>query len=284
MITTGDISLDAHRWTETSPGARSLRNDPSPIYLDRTRHLTDGRVGEILRLCRFKMAREKQLAFDLPTWGGPRRGAGRKPKAIRAGVAHLARPTLSKHHPVHVTWRMMPHVWNLRSRRSFRQLSDAFAAGCDRPGFRLIHFSVQGNHLHLVVEASDAMRLSRGLQGLAVRIARRLNRLMGRAGKVFADRYHAHVLRSPAEVARAVGYVLGNFVVHALRRGDHVASAVPDEYSSARRTATGPPVVAAAKSWLLRVGWRRGIRSGTRSPVRVPENICDPPRMQLLGE
>ena len=99
---------------------------------------------------------------------------------------------------------MLPHVWNLRSRRGFRELSTAFAEACNRAGFRLIHFSVQGNHLHLIVEAADAVRLSRGLQGLAVRIARRLNRLMGRAGKVFADRFHQHVLRSPVEVARAV--------------------------------------------------------------------------------
>jgi putative transposase len=230
------------------------------MYLDQTRQLTDGRGASILKQCSFKMAREKQLSLDLPTWAGRRRGAGRKPKGARAGVAHVTRPNLSRHHPVHVTWRMLPHVWNLRSGRSFRQLRAAFAGGCARGGFRLVHFSVQGNHIHLVVEAVDEVALSRGLQGLAVRIARRLNRMMGRIGKVFADRYHAHVLRSPAEVARAVAYVLGNFVVHALRRGEQVMAAAPDEYSSARRTETGPPLVAPPETWLLRVGWRRGHR------------------------
>jgi len=233
------------------------RCDAHSADLDLTRQLTDGRGGRILELCRFKMARTKQLLLRLPTWGGQRRGAGRKPKSERPGVPHVSRPLLSKHHPVHVTWRMLPHVWNLRSRRSFRELSAAFAEACNRAGFRLIHFSVQGNHLHLIVEAADAVRLSRGLQGLAVRIARRLNRLMGRAGKVFADRFHQHVLGSPAEVARAVAYVLGNFVVHALRRGERVEPAAPDEFSSAHRTDTGPPLVAPAQTWLLRVGWRR---------------------------
>lgn len=151
----------------------------------------------------------------------------------------------------------MPHVWNLRSRRSFRVLSQAFAGGCDRRGFRLVHFSVQGNHLHLVVEAPDEERLSRGLQGLAVRIARRLNRMMGRKGRVFADRYHGHVLRTPSEVARAVAYVLGNFFVHAVRRGERVDAGQPDGYSSAVTVETGPPLVAPARTWLLTVGWRR---------------------------
>ena len=203
------------------------------------------------------MGAARQLEMKLPTWGGKRKRAGRKPKGARAGVPHVARPRLSKHHPVHVTWRMLPHVWNLRSRRSFRLLADAFVRGCDRLGFRLVHFSVQGNHLHLIVEAPDEARLARGLQGLAVRIARRLNRLMGRAGKVFADRYHGHVLRTPAEVARAVAYVLGNFFVHAQRRGERVDPTVADEYSSAAVVETGPPLVVPPRTWLLCVGWTR---------------------------
>jgi REP element-mobilizing transposase RayT len=223
----------------------------------RVGQLTDAHPTALLELCRFKMSAARQLEMELPTWGGKRKRAGRKPKGARAGVSHLARPRLSKHQPVHVTWRMLPHVWNLRSRRCFRVLSEAFAKGCDRLEFRLVHFSVQGNHLHLVVEAPDEARLARGLQGLAVRIARPLNRLMARTGKVFADRYHAHALRTPAEVARAVAYVLGNFFVHALRRGEHVDATVTDEYSSAAVPKTGPPMVATPRTWLLYVGWRR---------------------------
>jgi len=168
---------------------------------------------------------------------------------------------------------MLPHVWNLRSRRAFRQLAAAFADGCNCAGFRLIHFSVQGNHIHLIVEAADADQLARGLQGLAVRIARRLNQMMGRTGKVFADRYHAHILRSPAEVASAVAYVLGNFVVHALRRGDPVSATALDPYSSAFATRTGPPLVARPETWLLRIGWRRG--GATRQSAELDQVLLE---------
>ncbi len=140
-----------------------------------------------------------------------------------------------------VTWRVLPQVWNLRSRRSFRSIAAAFAAACGRDGFRVVHFSIQGNHLHLIVEAADAVRLSRGLQGLAIRIARGMNRLMGSRGKVFADRFHEHVLRSPTEVATAVAYVLGNSWIHALRRNERVNRSAPDWYSSAFER-SGPPV------------------------------------------
>jgi len=184
------------------------------------------------------------------------------PSAVRR------RPHLSRHHPVHVTWRMLPHVWNLRSRRCFVALARAFAGGRERRGFRLVHYSVQGNHLHLVVEAPDEVRLSRGLQGLAVRIARGLNRVMRRRGKVLTDRFHEHVLRSAAEVARAVAYVLGNFFVHALRRGEQVARPEADPYSSAKLPETGPPLVVEPGTWLLRMGWRRAAGAAAEFPAR----------------
>src|SRR5205807_2383895 len=85
----------------------------------------------------------------------------------------------------------------------------------ERFGMRVVHYSIQGNHLHLLVEAENALALARGMQGLAIRIARRLNRLARRSGPVFADRYHAHPLVSRREVANAVRYVLGNYRHHA---------------------------------------------------------------------
>ena len=105
------------------------------------------------------------------------------------------------------------------------------------------------------------------MQGLATWIARRLNQMIGRSGKVFADRFHAHVLRTPLEVARAVAYVLGNFVVHALRRGakgEKHALRAADPYSSAGRE--GAALTAGPRTWLLREGWRRA-----RSRAQVPD-------------
>jgi len=199
------------------------------------------------------MRAAKQLALKLPFRGGKRRGAGRKPKGPRARVRHAKRPRLSRYHPVHITWRVLSGIWNLRGPKCFAEIARAFARGCDRRGFRLIHFSVQGNHLHLIAEATDEVRLSRGLQGLAVRIARGVNRAMGRTGKVFEGRYHEHVLRTVSETAHAVAYVVGNFARHALRRGVAVAVGRPDRCSSAAATvASAPPLVATPQTWLLK--------------------------------
>jgi hypothetical protein len=120
----------------------------------------------------------------------------------------------------------------------------------------VVHFSLLGNHVHLITEADDTTALALGMRALSVRIAMGLNVLMNRRGPVFSDRYHAHVLRTPSEVRHALAYVLGNFASHARRRGERVSPAFVDPYSSAaERGPDGqPPPVSAPESWLLRSG------------------------------
>src|SRR5438094_7098865 len=109
---------------------------------------------------------------------------------------------------------MRDHVWNLRSRRAFRRIRRCFEKARGRFGGRLIHFSVQGNHLHLILEADDNRALSRALQGLCIRIAKALNAMMSRAGAVFSDHYWSRLLRTPTELVNAIRYVLGNHTHH----------------------------------------------------------------------
>ncbi|WP_373044902.1 hypothetical protein [Vulgatibacter sp.] len=131
---------------------------------------------------------------------------------------------------------------------------------------RITHFSVQGNHLHLIVEASGAAALSSAMQGLAIRMAKGINKLMGRAGKVFADRFHAHALGSPTEARNAIDYVLGNARIHAARQG-RVGHTGPDRFAAApaqlegahafwRSFDDGGPPIAKPRSWLLQHGWK----------------------------
>jgi hypothetical protein len=105
--------------------------------------------------------------------------------------------------------------------------------GCTRLGFRLVHYSVQRNHLHLIVEAPSARVLARAMQGLAVRLARRLNAVFRRKGSVFADRYHAHVAATPREVRNALRYVLNNARRHIVRLRRRWYRDWIDPYSSA---------------------------------------------------
>jgi REP element-mobilizing transposase RayT len=215
------------------------------------------------------MRGSRQLRFRLSaplTHGGRRPGAGRKPKGARAGVSHHGRPKVSRSAPVHATLKVLPHVWNLRSRRSLRVIEAALDGAKSWKTFRVVHFSAQGDHLHLVVEADGQEALSSGMQGLTIRLAKGLNRMMGRRGRVFADRYHAHVLETPSEVRSCLAYVLLNHRSHRARGGERVGRGVVDRFSSAPwfdgwterpSPPTSPPVTSPPRTWLLATGWRR---------------------------
>lgn len=198
----------------------------------------------------------RQTKMMLPSWGGARKGAGRKPNGARAGVPHLRRERLSGNHPVHVTLRVVPACWNLRSGRGRQALLAAFEGGRDRFGFRLVHYSIQGNHLHLMVEAESRGALSRGMKGLSVRIARALNRMMQRKGRVLADRFHAHVLKTRREAGNALRYLFGNFAHH-VAPGNGAPGRYLDPFTSIRYLAAcgADAPVRAPRTWLLRVGW-----------------------------
>jgi len=193
--------------------------------------------------------RPKQLAMELKYRGrgGPRKGAGR-PRKAGGRVSHDRRPPLSRHHPVHITLRAAEGVPSLRRVQAFRPIEDAFQEGKDRFGFRVTHCSVQGNHIHLIAEAEDRVSLARGMKGLEVRIARGVNHALGRRGPLFAERYHAHILRTPREVRNAVEYVLANWFQHA---GREVG---PDDLDRLSSLANRGMVVR-PQTWLLRVGW-----------------------------
>src|SRR5882672_716637 len=224
--------------------------------------------------------REVQRELPFRTWGGRRAGAGRKPKCERAGVAHRTRPVHKRYEPVHVTMRAARRLGSLRRQSVFNEIMRAIR-GASGASFRVVHFSVQADHVHLLVEAYDKARLSSGMAGLAIRLARAVNRRLGRTGRVWGDRYHARALRSPREVRHALVYVLMNWRKHvAGARGlDPCSSAFwlggwkegvkprePPGWDDDERSVDPP--VRPPSTWLTAKGWRRhGLLADDERPM-----------------
>ena len=196
-------------------------------------------------------------------------------------MPHVTRPKVDPRFPVQVTIRATPGLPSLRSPRLFGALRRAIArASVDR--FRVIHFSIQQDHGHFIVEGDEANRARGGVHGLAIRLALAVNRALGRKGKVVGDRYHARPLTSPRQMRTSMVYVLLNFRKH-LR-----APACIDPRSSgphfrgwkAIPAVTGvPPATVEPGTWMARVGWRRA-----GGPLLVDEHPAAarrPPNLNL---
>ena len=199
----------------------------------------------------------KPVQLVLPSWGGKRKGAGRKPLVPgKPGVPHVPRPLFSRATAFHVTLKMDKHVYNLRSRRCFRVVEKALGKGASRFGARVVEISVQGNHIHLLVEAKETKGFCRAMKGLSVRLAKGLNKVMqGRKGRVIADRYHAHWLRTPSEARNALSCVRSNHRKHLAALGQYLPATDIDTYSSASPKVA--QLLPKASTWLLTQGIHR---------------------------
>jgi REP element-mobilizing transposase RayT len=167
---------------------------------------------------------------------------------------------------------------SLRTVRLVKDLERSFGAACERGRFRVVQYSIQSDHVHLIVEATSNRDLASGMKAIGARVARAVNRIFARSGPVLSDRYHLHVLRAPREVRNALAYVLMNARRHLAKMGRRLTAGAVDPASSGRwfagwrtkpepRETTVPSPVAQPRTWLLAIGWRR---HGLLDPSEIP--------------
>ena len=194
--------------------------------------------------------------------GGWRLNAGRKKTGRCRDAPHRPRPPLSPTHPVHVVLRTRRVT--LRCGAIHRALRPVLKRFLGRPDFRIVHLSIQHDHLHLLVEAADARALTRGMQSFAINAARAINASDGGCGKVFAYRYHASQIRTARYARNALAFVLNNWRKHRL---DY-------EHPVARRAKLDPYA-----SGLSFHGWTRTFAP----PLGFELLPVSPPRTHLLA-
>jgi REP element-mobilizing transposase RayT len=220
--------------------------------------------------------------------GGKRRGAGRPKKGERASERHKTREAFRSNHPIHVTVRVERDIASMRGFEAYKAIRDALVSTYARNRIHVVHISIQGSHIHLIVEAANRMALARGMQGFEITAAKLLNgaasKRLGyrRRGRVFCDRYHAVIIRTPKHARHELAYVLNNWRRHGENRKAYVDGWRVDPFSSApsfdgfkdlnARELTWPETyvrlpVWDARTWLLTTGWKKfGLLRSTEVP------------------
>ena len=203
-----------------------------------------------------------QAAWSFPKPKAKNRGG--RPRIVdrRASERHETRAPLPAGTPVHVTMRIVPAVGAMRKRHLYRAVRKATLQAYAANRIRIVHLSIQHDHVHAIVEASSRDGLARGMQGFQISAARHINRACRRTGQVFADRYHAEQLTTPTQARNAISYVINNWRKH---REDHhgpFALHRVDPFSSGptywkisgpfEPLQTSPP-----STWMLKIGIRR---------------------------
>jgi putative transposase len=224
--------------------------------------------------------------------GGKRAGAGRPPKGERSSERHERRQTLKKHEAVHVVLRAAAVIGMLRKREIYRSVRRALLSTFTRDDFRVVHLSVQGTHIHLLVEANDRLALALGMKVFGISAAKHINAALPRdaegkrrRGSVFPDRYHAQIIRTPRQARHSLAYVLNNWRKHGENKLVVAQDWPIDPFSSAPSFRGWRDIDATAiqwpatyeplpmwepKTWLLREGWKRyGLIGSREVPSRM---------------
>lgn len=253
-------------------------------------------------------ARKKHVQTELEfrTWGGKRHGAGRKQVRARKSQPHRRRASVTARDAILVTVRVADRIARMRTRDAYQAIRRAMVVVLRRSDFRIVHASIQDNHIHLIVEASDASALARGVQAFEISAARQLNavqpprnwsrprrvtiaaaprpvrrlrRPVRARGVVFPDRYHAEILTGPRRAHHALNYVLNNWRRHREHNASYAANWHVDPYASGVSFEgwtegrckplpdLDPLPVCTPQTWLLREGWKK---SGAISAFAVP--------------
>jgi REP element-mobilizing transposase RayT len=228
---------------------------------------------------RSRKSRKRHIQQELFKKGGKRKGAGRKPKGRRPGTSHRTRPEVRLRHPLHVVLRVVDAVGTLRRRKMYQAMREATIVAAIRERIRIVHISLQRNHVHLLVEAESKLALTRGMQGFMISAARSINTMLGesrhrrRRGRVFADRYFAEAITSPRQARHALSYI-NNWRKHREDQEGLARSWLVDPFSSGVsfpdwkelndkafmwpiRETYDPLFVRRPESWVLREGWKR---------------------------
>ncbi len=185
-------------------------------------------------------------------------------------MAHGSRPEMKKGEVAHVTVKLVAGLPSLREGEALEVVRNAIGRVNRGGRIRIVEYSIQSNHLHLIVEAENSADLSRGMASLNTGLGMRLNRIWDRVGQgsVFVERFHLVLIRSPRQMRNTLNYVLRNDVHHGLnlRTLDPCSSApaftgwrqLQSPKARTQRLAAAKTCVAATpQTWLLQTGWKK---------------------------
>ena len=140
------------------------------------------------------------------------KGAGRPAKHDR-GIRHIARDEFNRLTVLHLTVKIDRAKAGLKNKQTLKLLWHAIKKARLK-GLKIIHYTLEFDHIHLLVEADNKAIVGTGMQSFGISLSKGINKIKGLSGQVFKTRYHFRKLKTPTEVKNVIHYILGNSIKH----------------------------------------------------------------------
>jgi REP element-mobilizing transposase RayT len=140
------------------------------------------------------------------------KGAGR-PAINDPGIRHRERPILTKPTSLHLTVKILRAKAKLKNKIILSILKRSIM-NARKKGLRVIHYSLEYDHIHLLIEADDNFILGKGMQAFGVTFSKALNRMRKMRGAVYKHRYHFRKIIGARQLKNVLNYLFTNGLKH----------------------------------------------------------------------
>lgn len=138
--------------------------------------------------------------------------AGRKAIHDRA-IRHTERPKFKNARSLHLTIKVRENKADIKSIKLLKALHHAIKRA-RLMKLKIIHYTLEYNHVHLLVEADTHHALHRGMQAFGISFSKAINKTKRLKGTVYKHRYHFRQICSSRELKNVLHYIFHNGIKH----------------------------------------------------------------------
>lgn len=142
-----------------------------------------------------------------------------RPAIHDRGIRHIERPRFNRPRSFHLTIKVKSNKADIQNKKILKALHHAIFRGRLK-GLKIVHYTLEFNHVHLLVEASCNRVMHSGMQALGISLAKAINRFKSLKGSVYKHRYHYRQISSPRDLKNVLHYIFHNGIKH--KRTRHV--------------------------------------------------------------
>ena len=160
-----------------------------------------------------------QLSFAKPKRAG-------RPAKVDVGIRHISREKLHRRSALHLTIKVRENKAEIKTKKILKALHHAIKRARLKR-LKIIHYTLEYNHIHLLAEATNNEILHQGMQALGISLSKAINKIKSLKGSVYKHRYHLKKINSRRQYKNVIHYILKNGIKH--KR----TSSIIDPYNSA---------------------------------------------------
>jgi REP element-mobilizing transposase RayT len=129
------------------------------------------------------------------------------------GIRHISREDIKKPTSLHLTIKVRENKADIKNKQILKALHHSIKRARMKR-LKIVHYTLEYNHIHLLVEAEIKQLVHQGMQAFGISLAKKINTIKRLKGTVYKHRYHLRKINSPRDLKNVLHYIFNNGIHH----------------------------------------------------------------------